>query len=612
MQKVWTVLPPPPQSFFDEHPELPKIVAHLLYHRNIRTQEQIDEFLHPDYSQDLHDPFLFRDMDKAVARIFSAIEKNERITIHGDYDADGVSGATILAGALKALGATNFTTFLPHRETDGYGLNMNTVQILAEEGTTLIITCDCGISNTEETRLANEKGIDVIITDHHAIPAVLPPAYAILHPKIEGEPYPDKGLAGGGVAFKLLQGLFKKHKETHETLPNGERHEAAEKWSLDMAAIASVADMVPLLGESRTLTHYGLIVLNKAKRLGLKKLFIETRLVETDGSKKREIDAETIGFHIAPRINAAGRMNHANVAYNLMTTEDPIAAIDLAAELNKNNQDRQKMTEEFVKEAIAQIEHGQKDKPVLCVMGTTWTTGIVGLIASRIKEKYQKPTIAMAMNQGYLTGSGRSVDGFNMIGAMQEMPEYFLKFGGHPMACGFTLKSLDVRDAFEAALRNKFQEKTVGLDLTPRVIIDAEVDLEDVNWELFDILEKFKPFGIGNQKPTYIARDLTVMSLKPVGKEGKHLTIMVKHKTHKIRKTIGWRLCDPEKNDQSVDWNKELKHGDKIDILFEIGVNEWNGNRELQLTIVDIRKSEPIAPLPTAVLTDISLPEKVV
>lgn len=591
MQKVWTILPPPPQEFLEAHPELPGIVAHLLYHRNIRTEAEIDEFLNPDYTKDVHDPFLFRDMDKAVARIFQAIEKNERITIHGDYDADGVSASTILAGGFEALGFANLGVFLPHRETDGYGLNKNTVQLLSDEGTKVIITCDCGISNAPEVALANEKGIDVIVTDHHAIPAVLPEAYAILHPKVEGETYPDKGLAGGGVAFKLLQGLLRKHEEAHGLLPNGMRHEALEKWSLDMAAIASVADMVPLTGESRTLTKYGLIVMNKTKRIGLQKLLLEARLMETDGTLKKEIDADTIGFQIAPRLNAAGRMNHANVAYNLLTTDDTIAAIDLAFELNKNNLERQKATEEFVREAIEQIERDQKKNPVLLVIGSTWTTGIVGLIASKIKEKYQKPAIAMAWNHGQITGSGRSVAGFNMIAAMQEMPEQFLKSGGHPMACGFTLRDPNGLDAFKEAFIKKFQEKAIGVDMTPRLNIDAEVNLEDVHWELFDLLEKFKPFGMANERPKYIARELTVVSLKPMGRDGKHLTIMVKHKTHMVRKTIGWRLCDADNNDHGIDWNKALKSGDKVDIVFEIGVNEWNGNRELQLTIVDIRKS---------------------
>ncbi len=266
MQKIWRVSADPPQTFLDEHPELPPIVARLLYHRNLTTQPAIDEFLNPDYSIHVHDPYLFRDMTKAVERILRAGENGEKITIHGDYDADGVSASVILASLFKILNI-NFDVFLPHRETDGYGLNMNTVDLLHKQGTKIIITCDCGISNAPEIAKANELGMDVIVTDHHSIPAKLPDAYAIIHPKVIGETYPDQTLAGGGVAFKLAQGILRKHKESNELLPNGDKHEAYEKWLLDMVAIASVADMVPLLGESRTLTKYGLIVLNKTRRI---------------------------------------------------------------------------------------------------------------------------------------------------------------------------------------------------------------------------------------------------------------------------------------------------------------------------------------------------------
>lgn len=587
MTKTWNLLPPAPQTFLDEHPELPSTVANLLYHRGIITQTQIDEFLDPDYSKDIHDPYLFRDMEKATERILQAITNQEKITIHGDYDADGVSASVILSDTLKILGAENVGVFLPHRETDGYGLNKNTIQKLKDEGTSLIITCDCGVSNAPEIELANNLSMDVIVTDHHAVPDKLPPALAIIHPKVPGETYPDKGLAGGGVAFKLMQGLLKKHRENNTTLPDGRTHEAFQKWLLDMTAIASVADMVPLIGESRTLTKYGLIVLNKTKRIGLQKLLLEARLLEENGTTKRELDADTIGFQIAPRINAAGRMNHANVAYNLMTTKDPLEAAELAAELNKNNQDRQKVTEDLVKESIRQANE-QTDQPILFILGTGWSTGIVGLIAGKIKEKYYKPTIVMAENEE-ITGSGRSIEGFNLIEAIQKIPEFFYKFGGHPMACGFTLKDKTELENFKTALIKIFNESTAEIDLKPSLAIDAEIDLDQVNWELYDILNKFKPFGQANEKPKYLARNLTITGLEPVGKAGKHLRIMVQHNSHKIRKTIGWDLCN-ENNGHCTDWSKELKKGDKIDLVFEIDVNQWNGNRELQLTIVDLKK----------------------
>jgi len=418
----------------------------------------------------------------------------------------------------------------------------------------------------------------------------LPEAYAIIHPKIDGEPYPDKTLAGGGVAFKLMQAMFKKHAQTHETLPNGEAHEKAEKWLLDMVAIASVADMVPLLGESRTLTKFGLIVMNKAKRIGLRKLLMEAGIMHNDGSMKYPITEETIGFKIAPWINAAGRIDHANVAYELFITDRATDAVDLAYKLNQNNLERQAMTEMYVKEATRQVEMAQLDSPVLFVYHESWNPGVVGLVASRIKSLYERPVIAMTKNDSGIMGSGRSVEGFNMIESIQSMPELFDKFGGHPMACGFTLAAPDKREAFQEALTNAFVEKTKGMDLSPKLMIDAEIDLDHVTWELYDLLEKFSPFGQANPKPLYLAKDVTLFDIKAIGKTNGHLKIVLQHHSKKMHKAIGWGLADETRGDGN-DWSKLLKAGDHVDIVCEIGINEWNGNRELQLTITDIRKS---------------------
>ncbi len=585
MQKKWEVLPPPPAEFLEQFPELPTTVAHLLYHRNIRTQVAIDEFLNPDYSTDIHDPYLFKDMEKTVKRIFNAIENNERIIVHGDYDADGVSASTILVSTIQALGGTDVDAFLPHREVDGYGLNTNTIDILADENTKLIITCDCGISNVKEVEYANEKQIDVIITDHHATPEKLPPAFSIIHPKVEGETYPYKDLAGGGVAFKLMQGLLKKHAEDHDTLANGKTHEMHEKWLLDMVAIASVADMVPLVGESRTLTKYGLLVLNKAQRIGMKKLLQEAGLIEANGTKTKEVTTGTIGFQIGPRINAAGRINHANVAYKLMMETDEVKAAELAKELNQNNLDRQAMTRDLTEQSIEQVKENP-DSPIVFILGEGWSTGLVGLIASRLKEKYYKPAIVMALNDGEITGSGRSIEGFNIIECFQEMPEMFTKFGGHPMACGFTLASPDMLEDFKKALNEKFIAKTKNIDISPRINIDAELQLSDIDWDLYDSLEKFRPFGMANETPKYVLRDVEVADVASMGKENKHIRVMLKDGSKK-KKAIGWQFC----NGNEPNWCEKLDIGDKIDIVCEIDVNEWNGNRELQLMIKDLKKS---------------------
>lgn len=588
MKQSWAILPAPPQSFLDEHPELQPVVATLLYHRDITTAEAIDEFLHPDYTRDIHDPFLFTQMEQAVARVLDAVANDEAIMIHGDYDADGVSASVILATVLKDIGARDVDVFLPHREIDGYGLNMNTVELFEQSEKDLIITCDCGVSNVQEITAAQEKKIDVIVTDHHAIPETLPPAHAIIHPKLPDETYPDKNLAGAGVAFKLAQALLQRHKEQGKELHSGMSHEACEKWLLGMVAIATVADMVPLIGESRTLTKYGLIVLNKTKRIGLQKLLLESRLMHDDGSLKKEITADVIGFQIAPRINAAGRMDHANVAYNLMMTEDPIEATDLAYELDQNNKDRQQLVEQMLEAAEMQLKNQDKE-PILIVVGKGWAPGVIGLIASRLKERYYKPTLAFADTDGTLMASGRSVDGFNMIEALQAIPDQFEKFGGHPMACGFTLSPDTTLEAFKEKLLKQFQQQTNGEQPEPELRIEADVALNEITWNLYDQLQLFEPFGKDNPKPLYVSKALEVTQVKAMGKNNQHIALFVKSGTV-IKKMVGWNYCH-ESRAKEENWCAVLKPGDLVDVVFDIGVNEWNGNRDLQLTIRDLRRS---------------------
>ncbi len=590
--KKWNVLPPPPEEFINAHPELPNTITRLLWNRNLRDQKKIDEFLNPDYSQDIHDPFLFQDMERATDIIFKSIAKGEKIVVHGDYDADGVCASAIIINCLKKLGAEHVEVFIPHRETDGYGLNPRTIEFLHEQKTNLIITCDCGISNYNEVALAKKKKMKVIITDHHVVPKKVPKADAIIHPLVPGEPYPDKGLCGAAVGFKLVQALLRKYARSHQMLPDGQTFEGFEKWMLDLVAIASIGDMVPLLGESRTLTRYGLTVINKTKNIGLKKLLIASGLADENGNSKRGIyDSFTMSFQLIPRINAAGRMDHANFAFALLMATDEKEAEDLAAQLNKNNSDRQKITEQYVSEARRQIkESAQQNNPVLFVLGTGWPTGILGLISGKIKDEYYRPSIVMGETEKEIVGSGRSIREFNLILALQSMPEVFAKFGGHPQACGFTLKDKSILEEFKTKLSEKAATQTTEVDMTPQITVDAEVDLDEVNWKLYDLLQKFEPFGQANEEPKYLAKAVTVLNIDPVGKDGKHLRLTVKHNSHLVKKTIGFGLGDIKRC--SEDWKTCLRPGDKIDMVFSIGVNEWNGNRELQLTIEDIKKIE--------------------
>ncbi len=585
IKKVWNLLPKPPQAFFDAHPDISPIALSLLHHRGITKKDEIETFLHPNYNRDVHDPYLFSDMQKTVERIFAAMKNNEHIVVHGDYDADGVSGSVILTDFFRAMQYKHFDVYLPHRETDGYGLQIATVESLHVEKTKLIITCDCGISNTDAVERASQLGIDVIITDHHDVPEHPPNAFAIIHPLMPNETYPDKTLAGGAVAFKLLQALLSHHKKENAVLPNGQPHEALEKWSLDMVALSSVADMVPMLHETRTLTKYGLLVMNRAKRLGLKKLLMESRLMDQDGTMKKDITAKTIGFSIAPRINAAGRINHANVGYKLFVAEKGTDAVDLAFELEQNNKERQKLTAEAVKQAKNQVT--DESVPIIFVMDADWPSGLVGLIASRIKDKYGKPAIAMTYRNNQIVGSGRSVTGINLIETLREMSEVFDKLGGHPMACGFTLKDFNSLDQFKNQLSEKILTRSHDIDMTPYIDIDAQIDLEDITWDLYDILSKFAPFGQKNPRPKYLAKNVVVQKVEGVGKDSKHLRLMVSHKTPKLKKAMGWSLHNGD-----AGWGEKLKKGDSIDMIFEIEKNEWNGRTELQLTIVDIKKHE--------------------
>lgn len=585
MQKRWVTAEPISTDFTARFPEIPQIVLQILANRKVLAadmppdvaQKALDEFMNPDYGADIHDPFLFRDMRKAVDRIARAIKAKEKIVVYGDYDADGVSGAVILTSTLEALGAS-FDVYIPHRETEGYGLNRGAVDTIADGGARVLITCDCGISNREEVVRANERGIDVIITDHHTIPAMLPPAYAIIHPLIEGEHYPFKGLAGGGVAFKFAQGLLRTL-SAPETSPEPSPPfdpSAFEKWLLDMVVVSTVADMMPLIGENRTLAKYGLVVLNKTRRIGLQ------TLIDRAGLQKKDalLDTYTIGWGIAPRINAAGRMNHANVAYRLCMTKDANEAVRLADELNAANAERQTVVKRIVEEVTALLV-GHTTEPALLALGDGWPLGLVGLVAGKISEKFYRPTVIVTNRDGEIAGSGRSIPGFNMIRALQQLPgTLFKRFGGHPMACGFTLADVSQVSAFHQALMQEAQKSLVPDAFIPQLKIDGEIALTDIHWDLWQHLEHLEPFGEGNPRPRYVARGVRVSTCSRVGAEGAHLRCTVEQGGTHVQ-CIGFGLGDHP---------AAIAIGDTLDIVFEIDVNEWNGNRTLQLKIVDIKK----------------------
>lgn len=567
----WHLQPPPSSEIVERFPELHPAVLAALVNRDLDSREAVDRFLQPDYVHHVYDPFLFRDMQKAVDRVLQVIDEKQKIIVHGDYDADGVCGATVLVTTFRYLGA-DVGVYLPHRETEGYGLNKNTVKKLADQGVKLIVTVDCGISNAPEISLAKELGVDVIVTDHHAQPPVLPTdAVAVINPSLEEETYPWRKLAGVGVAFKLCQALFRTLEQRGK-----DSFESFEKWLLDVVAISTVTDMMPLLDENRVFVKYGLVVLQKTRRPGLRAMFKQI------GKPLFGSDARTLGFSVGPRINAAGRMDHANAAYNLMMSTDAVAAEVLAEAIERANTDRQKLTERIVKEAIASVGEVTADQHAMVVAQTGWSVGVMGLVASKVVEKTHRPSAVLTQVEDKWVGSGRSVEGFNFIAALQEIakeqPDIFVKYGGHMQACGFTLPNEAAVDRFREALNQKAKASIGEKERVKIIKIDSELTLNQVNWELFTALQQLPPYGQANPPPVFLSNGVTVVEAARVGKTATHMRFKVEQ-NGTIRKAMCFGFGD----------GAEPAVGTSADIVYEVDVNEWNGNRELQLRIIDIR-----------------------
>ncbi len=571
-EKFWQVKKSAPDELADRFPEINPIVRQLLYNRSLDTQEKIDEFLYPDYSQDLHDPFLFKDMTTACQRIWQAVSGQEKVVIYGDYDADGVCATTVLAEWFKAVGCP-VVVYIPHREIEGYGLNQSAVEEFINQQVNLLITVDCGTTNINEVKSLQAAGIDVIVTDHHHVPTEHVSPLAFLNCSNPDDNYPFPHLAGVGMAFKLVQGLiaYSKKNNLPNQLPNG-----WEKWLLDLVAIATVTDIMPLIGENHTLVKYGLLVLNKTRRSGLKHLFNTAGL-------QPPLDTWSIGFIIGPRLNAAGRIDHANDAYALLNESDQVRAKQLAEKLHATNSKRQALTEQFVKEAKLQVEaQFLSGDNILTAYGENWDLGLVGLVAGRITEMFRRPTLVMTLNQGKIMGSGRSLAGFSIIAAVEQQRKFLDRFGGHEGACGFTLQQIEKLDDFVKSVKLATREIDTKI-FTPSLLIDAVVNLADIDWSLIEELQKFEPFGEANTAPRFVTYGLQVFGIELVGEEQKHLRLLVGDEQGLVRKTIGFGLGKV--------WGN-LQMGDQIDLVYEAGINQWNGNRELQLKIIDIKKHE--------------------
>lgn len=549
-------------------PKLHPVVLQILLDRKIDTEEKINNFLYPDYDKGLFDPFLFSDMEKALERVEKAQKNKELVAIFGDYDADGVTSSTILKEALDTLGIES-TIHIPDRKIEGYGMNIKAIEEFKNKNVKLIITVDCGITNCNEVEKANEFGIDVIIVDHHHIPVKIPNALAIINPhqKKSGYPFPD--LAGVGVTFKFVQGIYKKFfPDKIDQL----------KWMLDIVAIGTVADCVPLINENRVITKFGLIVLSKTKRMGLLELFQVARLQIDENNVP---DTRKISFQIAPRINAAGRMDHANTAFNLIKEKDQVVARNLALELEENNQARQKATAQIVDEVRVLANNMFKDKKFIFAVGEHFPTGIVGLASGRIADEFNKPVAILNKGETESTGSFRSIPQINIIETIEKCSEFLVKFGGHSQAAGVTVKNENLNAFFEKLseiIENELKDKDVSVVME----VDAEILPKDLDFELAESLQKFEPFGEGNEEPIFLMKNLEVSELRTVGNGEKHLKLSLKANdgTPKIFEAIGFNLTNGFSH---------LKKGDKVDIIFTISEDKWNGNKKIQLKLTDIK-----------------------
>lgn len=582
--KKWIKRSALPKKLDKELAGFPPLSRKLLYSRGIGTSEEAVKYLTPSYERDLHDPFLMADMEKAARRIIEAIHHLEKIIIFGDYDADGVPGAMVLESFFKRVGFNDFAVYIPDRHLEAHGLSKEAVANFAQEGAKLIITVDCGITNVDAVEEANKLGLAVIVTDHHLPLEVLPPALAVVDAKRDDDHYPFKMLAGGAVAFKLVQAILALERFN---VPVG-----WEKWLLDLVAISTVSDMVPLEGENRLLAHFGLKVLRQTKRLGLQTLLGLLKI------KPAYVSEDDIGFMIGPHLNSAGRMSSASQAYYLLRTSDDLEAVTIARHLVEKNQERKVLVEEILQETDKILED-QKIPEIIVAGNPTWGLGVLGLAASRILEKYERPVFLWSRNKnGEIKGSGRSDGSFSLVDLMKAAggEDFFLAFGGHALAAGFSL-ALGQQDLLAEKLlaaRQKIKKQKVEFNFE----IDEEISLADVTWRTYDEIEKFGPFGVGNPKPVFLLKNIVIETVRTFGNGGIHLELGFKNDRGQIIPAIGFFTCPPSLAQEEFDAKNghhfsdvSLAPGERLDLLANLEKSTFKNRPELRLRIVDIKRT---------------------
>lgn len=602
--KQWQVLPEAPENIFAENPAVNPVVLQLLYNRGLKKSSQIKAFLddelekdktlaiggNPEYS--FYNPFLFRNMAPAVDLIISHIKAGNPIVVYGDYDADGVTSSVILLETLKILHA-KAEVYLPDRVSEGYGLNKAAINAIVGQGFKLLITVDNGIRNKEEIAYAKSKGLEVIVTDHHVLPEEVKdlPDCLYIDPADQTEDYPWPYLAGVGVAFKLISALLHK-----SSLPDKQKQLILEK-ALDLVAVGTIADMVSLLGENRLLVKKGLKLLNTNKRAGLNQL-IKVSKINCD----KALEAWNVGWQLGPRLNAASRLSHANTAFALLTTTDEAEAEELANELNQRNISRQKITEEIIAAVEEQINKENLPNLIIGIAGPdqVWNEGVIGLVAGKITEKYYRPTLIITRlveeaefdpnlkklipKKVSFKGSGRSVEDFNLIEAIEACSENLDKYGGHPMACGFSIKSPENLDKFIKQISELADKSLAGVSLVPKLKIEAVLDFSSLSLPLAEDVNRLAPYGQNNPQPRFVTHGLLVDDVMTMGFENQHIKIRFSQFDGISAKSF-WGICFGG----ATTYN-QIQPGAKVDLVYYLEVNDFNGRREAQLKIIDIKK----------------------
>lgn len=553
----WVVAPAVPDDVVDAL-RLPRLWAQLLYNRGIDTRETAWELLHA--SEDaLHDPFLFAEMDVAVERVLRAVSDGETIAVFGDFDTDGVTASALLYESLVAIGGDAFV-HLPHRVRDGHGLNGEAVEAIAEYGASLVITVDCGITSAEEVRRAKALGMDVILTDHHAPMGERPEALAMVTPS---NAYPFPFLTGAGLAFKLVQAL---HRRLETPVPGG---------ALELASLGTVADMAPLLGENRAIATLGLDRLRESERPGL------LALLASAGVSRESLDHESIPFIIAPRLNAAGRMDSAELAFNLLTEEDPEATRELASRIEALNRERRALTQELLDEGIRlarpQVEQEER---LLFIAGEQFNPGVSGLVAGRLVERFSRPAVVVAVDGDVARASGRSGPDFHLAHAFAECGEPFLHFGGHPAAAGFVARTEDL-DGIRRSLQGMARERLRDATLEPVLRIDAEANFAEMPGRTMGFLRRLAPYGQENPPPAFLARGVTAVDMRRMGTQGQHLRLQLRQ---------GGTTWEAVAFNQS--WPEGVGERGRIDVAYSPEVNTYNGRQRLQMRVLDMRAAE--------------------